>query len=139
MYCKVTQIDVGEISCIFNDMTVLKGVMHTPDRTMSPDSAVAPSLLSTYTTASLIKTSSNSLQSGRQAPTAVTKQHHNIYEKNNVVNNYDVKHQFTFLLYSCTAPREPTIKAAKLIWSSHFLFWKNISASIHVKVAMKTK
>jgi len=81
---------------------------------MSPDSAVAPSLLSTYTTASLIKTSSNSLQSGRQAPTAVTKHPRNIL-KNDVVNNYDEKQQFTFLLYYCTAPREATIKAAKLI------------------------
>lgn len=42
----------------------------TPERMTSPDSAIAPSLLSTYTTASFISTSSSSRQSGLQAPTA---------------------------------------------------------------------
>lgn len=36
----------------------------------SPDSAIAPSLLSTYSTASFISASSSSRQSGLQAPTA---------------------------------------------------------------------
>lgn len=46
----------------------------TPERMTSPDSAIAPSLLSTYTTASLISTSSSSRQFGLQAPTAAQRE-----------------------------------------------------------------
>lgn len=46
----------------------------TPESMMSPDSAIAPSLLSAYTTASFINTSSSSRQFGLQAPTAAQQQ-----------------------------------------------------------------
>ena len=49
----------------------------TPERMTSPDSAIAPSLLSAYTTASFINTSSSSLQFGLQAPTAAQQQERN--------------------------------------------------------------
>lgn len=49
----------------------------TPERMTSPDSAMAPSLLSTYTTASFINTSSSSRQSGLHAPTATQQQEQN--------------------------------------------------------------
>lgn len=42
----------------------------TPERMTSPDSCMAPSLLSLYTTASFISASSSSRQFGLQAPTA---------------------------------------------------------------------
>lgn len=69
----------------------------TPERMTSPDSAIAPSLLSTYTTASFINMVSSSRQFGLQAPTAAQQQ-----EGNREVKIWsDVTHFFLKLQLHC--------------------------------------
>lgn len=72
----------------------------TPERITSPDSAIAPSLLSTYTTASFINMVSSSCQFGLQAPTAAQQE-----EGNREVKIWsDVTH-FFFFYCNCTAKK----------------------------------